>query len=310
MAMDNRSLVKKADLAIQDLINDGGFLEPAQAKRFIRVLINEAKLLKMVTMVPMRSDKQKIEKIRFAGRVLKPGSESQALPVADRSKPDLTKETLDAELFKAEVRLSNETLEDSIEGGTLRNTIMQELGKAVSRDMEFVTIQGDTTSADSLLAVLDGVIKQATVNIVPAGGSLVKTVLRDVIKAMPTEFLRNKRIMKFLTSADAQTDYSESLSSRETALGDRFFMEDVPPAFNGIPVVDIAEFPEDLGGANTTALLFTDAKNIHVGIRRNIQIETDKDISAGVVVIVATLRMDVKFAVKEAVVKATGVTTA
>lgn len=309
--MDNRSLVAKADLAIQDLINDGGFLEPAQAQRFIRVLINEAKLLKFVTVVPMRSEKQKLEKLRFAGRVLKPGSEATALPVGDRSKPDLSKETLDAELFKAEARLNNETLEDSIEAGTLKNTIMQELGKAVSRDMEFVMIQGDTTSADPLLAVLDGILKQATLNIVgPVAGSLVKTVLRDLIKAMPTEFLRNKRLMKFVTSMDAQTDYSESLSSRETSLGDRFFTEDVPPAFNGIPVMDVPEFPEDLGGANTTNVLLTDPKNIHLGIRRNIKIETDKDISAGVVVIVATLRMDVKFAVKEAAAKATGVTTA
>jgi hypothetical protein len=40
---------------------------------------------------------------------------------------------------------------------------------------------------------------------------------------------------------------------------------------------------------------------------RKIRIETDKDISAGELIIVATLRFDVKYAIEDAVVKAVNV---
>ena len=55
-------------------------------------------------------------------------------------------------------------------------------------------------------------------------------------------------------------------------------------------------------------LLLTDPKNINVGIWRKVTMETDKDISAGVLVIVATLRFDTKYAEERAVVKSTGIT--
>lgn len=310
--MDNRTLVKKADLALADLTTGGGLLQPAQANKFMRVLIREAKLMKAATVVPMRSPKQIIDKIRFGGRVLRRGKSATALTQAERAKPDLSNVELDASLFKAEVHLDNEVLEDSIEGGSLRQTIMTTLGEAIARDMEDILVNGDTASTDDFLSVFDGILKQATSNLVTVSptASLTKVILRDMLKTMPNEFLRNKRLMSFFTSTDAQIDYAESLASRDTVLGDRFHMEDVPPAFSGVKVVDIPLFPEDLGAGNETNALLLDPKNIQVGIWRRIKVETDKDISAGVLVIVATLRFDVKYAIEDAVVKATGIKVA
>src|SRR5512142_496532 len=114
--LDNRTVLEKADLALADLTSGGGLLQPAQAQKFIRILIDESVILKQGTVVPMKSPKQLIEKVRFGGRILRAG---------DRAKPDLSQVELDAQLFKAEVRLNNEVLEDSIERGQLRQTIMQ-----------------------------------------------------------------------------------------------------------------------------------------------------------------------------------------
>ena len=57
------------------------------------------------------------------------------------------------------------------------------------------------------------------------------------------------------------------------------------------------------------AVLF-DPKNINVGIWRNIRLETDKDISEGVLIIVATMRFDVKYAEETASVKGINVKVA
>ncbi len=306
---DNRTLLEKADLALSDLIADGGLLQPAQAQKFIRILIQESVLLKQGTVVPMRSPKQLIEKIRFGGRILRAGTEATALPAADRVKPDLGSVELDAKLFKAEVRLNNEVLEDSIERGALRQTIMQLMGESISRDMEEVLIQGDTTDADPFLAQLDGILRQATSNVVDAGGAATnKTIFRDMLKSMPSEFLRNKKKLRFFTSVDSEIDYRDSLAERATVVGDKFLEQDAPVVYSGIPVMDVPLFPENLGpGNDNTNMVLTDPKNINIGIWRNIRIETDKDISAGVLIIVATLRFDCKYAEETAVVKAINV---
>ena len=308
--LDNRSLLAKADLALSNLTADGGLLQPAQAQKFLRILIDESVMMKEATVVPMKSPKQLIEKIRFGSRILRAGSEATALPAGDRAKPDLSQVELDAQLLKAEVRLNNEVLEDSIERGQLRQTVMQLMAERIATDSDELIVQGDTASADSFLAVLDGLIKQATSNIVAAGQvTLNKTVFRDSLKAMPTEFLRNKRSLRFYTSVDAELDYRDTLADRATPLGDANIQRDDTVPYSGIPIVDVPLFPENLGGGtNETVMLLSDPKNIQVGVWRNIRIETDKLVSEGVLIIVATLRMDVKFAEETAVVKATEIT--
>ena len=310
--LDNRSLLAKADLALADLTNSGGLLQPAQAQKFIRVMINESKMMKEATVTPMKSPKQLIERIRFGSRILRPGSEGAPLPAGDRAKPDLFQTELDAQLFKAEVRLNNEVLEDSIERGQLRNTIMTLMAERISLDMDEIVVNGDTASPDPFLAVLDGLLKQSTSNAVAAGGvPLTKTPLRDSIKTMPSEFLRNKGALRHYTSTDAELDYRDSLSDRATTLGDANLESERPVMYGGVKVVPVPVFPENLGGGNNeTNILLTDPKNINVGIWRQIRVETDKLVSEGVLIIVATLRFDVKFVHEPASVKTTGITVA
>lgn len=307
--MDNKTILQKADLALADLLSSGGLLQPAQSAKFIRILIDESRIMKMATVTPMRSPKQLIEKIKFGSRILRPGQEATALAEADRGKPNLGKVELDAKLFKAEVRLDNEVLEDSIERGELRQTIMQLMGERIAVDMDELLVRGDTASGDAYLATMDGMLKSATSNLVNAGGdSLHKGILRDMLKVMPSPFLRNKASMRYLTSVDAELDYRDSIADRATAAGDDALKNAAPVGYSGIPLVDVPLFPENLGGgSNETNVLLTDPKNVNVGIWRQISVETDKDISAGVLIIVATLRFDFKYIEETAVVKTTAV---
>ena len=306
---DNRTILQKADLALADLTAGGGILKPAQAQKFMRLLIKDSPLMRLATVVPMQSPKQQLSKIKFGSRVLRPGAEATALPLADRARPDLSQVELDAKLFKAEVRLSDEVLEDSIERGELRQTIMEMMAEAISRDMEEVLINGDTLSADPFLAVMDGALKQATSNVVDAGGAAIsKNLLRDMLKTIPSEHLRDKKAMRFMTSVDADLDYRNTLAERATAVGDRLLEGDTPVLYSGVPLQPIPLFPENLGaGSDQTVILLCNPKNIHVGIWRNIRIESARDISEGTLKIVATLRFDVKFAEEPGVAKAINV---
>jgi len=307
--MNNRTILEKADLALADLTAGGGILKPAQAQKFMRLLIKESVLMKLATVVPMASPKQQISKIKFGSRILRPGAEATALAVGDRVKPDLSMVELDAKLFKAEVRLSDETLEDSIERGELRQTIMEMMAEAIARDIEEVIVSGDTASGDAFLAVMDGVLKQATSNVVDAAANPIsKDLMRDMLKTLPSEHLRDKKAMRFLTSVDADLDYRNSLAERATAVGDKVLEGATPVLYSGAPVQPVPLFPENLGvGSDQTVILLCNPKNIHVGIWRQIRIESARDISEGTLKIVATLRFDVKYAEEPGVAKAINV---
>lgn len=316
--LPNMSLLQKADLALADLTESGnhattgGKLLPETAQKFMRILIDESKLLKMATVIPMKSEKTEIPKIRFATRILRAGTEATALPAGDRAKPNLSNVELDTKLFKAEIRLPDEVLEDNIERDQLKATIMQLMGEAISRDMDEIAVQGDTSSADAFLAQFNGILKQSTSNVVDAGvAALNKAVLRDMLKAMPKPFLRNKDLLRYLTSIDAKIDLTDNLGNRQTPMGDSLTMNGGELKYQGVPVEDVPLFPEDLGDDdNTTDVILTDPKNVTVGIWRQIKMETDKDVSAGVVIIVASLRFDVKYAEETATVKAINVKVA
>lgn len=306
---DNKSLLRKADLVLSDLVSNGGYLQPAQAQKFVRVMIKGSKLLPLTTVVPMKSHNQFIDKINFSSRVLRAGQEGVALASSDRSKPTLGKVELAAKLFKAEVRLDNETLEDNIERGELRNTIMQLVSEAIGRDCEEAVISGDTSSTDPFLAQFDGLLVQATTNAVNAAGAqMSKTLCRDLLKALPQEYRRNKSALRFFTSGNAELDYRDSLSDRTTPAGDKYVETNADVAYQGIPVLDLPIMPENIGTSNNkTCTLLLDPKNINVGIWRQIRIETDKNVSEGTLIIVASVRFDAKYAVEPAVAIANNV---
>jgi hypothetical protein len=319
----NRTILEKADMAIRDLQDGGGYLLPAQAQKFMRLLIKQSELMGMATVVPMASPRQQTPKIKFGQRVLRAGKEGTRLSDQERVKPDFSYVELDARLFKAEIDLSDETLEDSVERGELRQTIMELITEAIGRDMEEVLITGDLQSPDPFLAQLDGVLVQTVSHVVDAGGQkLTKDILFDTVRALPSEYLRVKKSLSFLTSVDTELGYRNTLAERATIGGDKWLETDVPVMYSGIPIRSIPLFPENLpapttpdlppapveaGGAgaappvvpiprNRTTIILANPKNLQVGIWRKVRIETWRDVSAGVLRVVATLRFDVKWA--------------
>jgi hypothetical protein len=309
MPIENRTLIEKADFAISDLTTDGGFLAEVKAKQFIQTMIKQAKLSAMINVTALDSINQYVDSIRFADQVLYPGTPGVALPDAQRSKPTTNTAQWAAKLFKAEVRLNNAVLEQSIERGNLKNTIMTTLSKAVGRDAEKVLIQGDTTSADPLLAQIDGILKKATSNVVAGGSARLDADLLDaMVRALPKEFIGELQEMLFMTSVNAQLDYSRYLESRGTQLGDTTLENGGTPRYHKVKVEDFSLFPETgFPGANETNVLLGHPKNIDYGIFKKVRVETGKDVSAGVMIMVVETWFDVIFVEETSVVKATAV---
>jgi len=309
--MTNAEVIRKADMVLNDLLTGGGLLQPEQARRFMRLAIDRSVILPMTSVVPMKRPSLLIDKIRFGSRILRAGTESQALPVGERSKPDLSQVQLDTHLMRAEVRLSSEVLEDNIEQANFKDTLIQLIAERVALDLEDLLINGDTGSADPFYAQFDGLLNAITTYVYNHGGlAYSKAVTKSMLKLMPTEFLQDRAAMRVFYSQDADTDYRDLIAERATNLGDDTFKGNRPIVTYGVPHVPVSKFPETLAPGTYTNAVLIDPKNLQVGFWRQIQIETAKNISAGVLIIVVTLRMGFVLAEETAAVKAIGINVA
>jgi HK97 family phage major capsid protein len=235
-----------------------------------------------------------------------------ALAAADRSRPVTEQETLTTHLMKGEIRLNDEVLEDNIEGGKFKSTVMKLMAEHVALDMDRVAVNGDTAGATgTVLDLVDGMLKLATSHIVNGGTVPIhKGMLKAAIKEMPSEYNRNRTAQRFMTSEDAETDYRDYLADRATVLGDKFLEADAPTRYGGRAILPVPVFPDNLGGGfNCTNILLTDPKNAVWGVWRKVRVETDRDITTGEWIMVATVRAGFVYQEEDAVVKVINVRT-
>lgn len=311
MATSNKRLMEKADMEVSDLIADGGYLLDEQANRFVVDLVEESVLLQMADVRGLKSHTQIIDKVGISGRVLRPGTSGVALAAADRTKPVTDNVELQTVLMKGEIDLNDEILEDNIEAGTFKTTVMAMMSEHVAYDMDWLLANGDTTSSDAFTALLDGMIKSTTSHVINAGTvPLAKSHLKSALKSMPSRYNRTKAKQRFLTSEDAEIDYRDFVSDRMGPLGDKHMEDDAPVRYGNRAILGVPVFPDNLGGGtNCTAVLLTDPKNARWGIWRKVRVETARDVKAGEWAMVVTVRAGFKWKEEDAVVMIENVLT-
>jgi hypothetical protein len=296
----NSELLQKADIAVSDLQSNGGYLLPEQANAFIRKLLIQPTLLSQARRVLMSSPQRKVNKIQFASRILRPGVSATALSAGDRSKPTTEQIELNTKEVIAEVRLPYDVIEDNIERGNvgamtdtggsptsggLKDTIMTLIAERVALDLEELAILGDTGSGDAFLALQDGYLSRFTSNVVDAGGAPIsRTVLKNGMITMPTQYRRNRAAMRHFLSTEQEIEYRDTINARETPLGDGQYQSVSSVYGAGSPVEGVGLMPGASG-------LLVNPKNLLFGIQRDVMFETDKIITDRVYVIVVTARV-------------------
>ena len=318
----NSSLLRKADIAIADLQNNGGELSPEQGAAFIRKLIKQPTLIRVCRVVEMVSPQRKINKIGFGSRILRKatsavaltqyptgsnGSDSKANNLGGRSKPTTEQIQLNTEEQIAEVRIPYDVMEDNIERATvatnelpntgpagLRQTIIDLIAERAALDMEELGLLANplyTNANDSddqaYLSQTNGWLNLGVTegNVYDAGGgSISKSIFKQGLKSMPSQYQRNKAALNHFVSVNNETEYRDTLADRGTALGDQMTQGTSPTFAYGSPVVPVALMPESNG-------LYSDPLNFIFGIQRQVSMEFDKDITSRVYIIVLTARI-------------------
>lgn len=310
----NKQLIKKADLALQDLIDDGGYLEEKQARQFIRTAIDQPTLMNVASIRPMDREKQSFAKIKFGQRISHPAEEYTATADTDGKSPTTDKVQLDVVRLKAVVKLSYEDLWFNIEQEQLRDTIRDMIAERCALDMEELAVQGDTGSGDSFLALQDGLRQQALANghvYDHEGNPVNRSLFKAMVKNMPSQYKRALSQMRFLSSTNTELEWRDTLAQRGTSLGDTAQTSQREIPAYGCPLLRVATIPEDItadadgDGQDEDGLsytILTHPKNVVYGVHKEIMLESDKDIDAGEYIIVARYNVNIKFMEPDAVV--------
>lgn len=295
---DARKIIEKADLAVSDMVSDGGYLNPEQSDEFYRKLIDQPTLINRVRTVQMNSPKMNIDKIGFGSRILqKAPSSGTALQAENRVRPEFGQVQLETDEIIAEIHIPYDALEDSIERESLQSTIMDLMAQRSSLDLEELLINGDTTSDDEYLAMFNGALALAGNTYDGTSISAIdKSLFKPALQEMPTKYLRNLNVMEFMLSHHNALEYRDQLADRSTGAGDDFYLNRPTVYSFGVPVVPAALMPND-------EMLFTFPQNLLFGIQRDIMIETDKDIRRRELIFVMTMRIAIQAEEASAMVK-------
>jgi len=310
MPTRNENLAR-ADLAIADLNTNGGLLLPEQANAFIDLILDEPTVLPQARVVRMGAPEVKINRIGFGSRILRAartaGSELDAggndryVRAADRAKPVSSQIQLTSSEVIAEVRIPYEALEDNIEGQSLEAHIMRLIAQQAALDLEEFALWADTASADAYLALQNGWLKRATAHVADnLGAGINPDLVVDALLALPQKYLRYLPQMRGFISVANTLRYRQKVAQRQTGYGDTTLQENLPIMAHGLKLEGAPMIAAD--GIGATGLV-TFPKNLIFGIRRDITVETDKDIRSREWVIVLTMRCGLQIDDADAVVK-------
>ena len=309
--------LEKATFATSDLSggSDGGLLAPEQAKEFLRVAIEESKLLRDLNVFTSMSTRFEVPRISFADRILRVASEGNRLGDSDRVKPTTGLVTLSTANFKGEVPVTDETFEDNIEREGLADTLATMIAEAIGRDVEELVIKSDTSrdpggtdpAADTVLDQFDGLIAQMQDNL--ASGqkidSTALTTYEDIFSAMiaalPAKYRRNYNQLRFYVPTKHRDGYIQELGGRGTVMGDSFLVDGAPArlAYRGIPVeeVPLMSGTSTIGGGAvdySTFVMLLHPMNVYLGFHRRVRMEKWRDPREGVTSFLPSVRFDVK----------------
>lgn len=316
MTDTNYSVEKFTDLAVSTLTSGGGKLRPEQSDTFFRKVFDRTGLVNDIRSVQMTADTMNINKIGLGSRILRVApsgtapylvdgvgetySNNRNLASADRFSPSFEQVQLTVKEYMAEIHLTDDVIENNLEQDAIVSTIMDMASQRLALDIEEAVISGDTTNGalDAVLQLQDGVLKRVTTNVVDLAGATVGLdAFASLQTALPTKYLRNLTSMRYYLHNYKEMAWRQQLSGRGSALGDAAITTAAQVPALGIPLQTVPLMPQ-------STILFTDPKNIIVGVQRDMRLETERMPRARQTAFIFTIKFGIQLEQEDATAKA------
>lgn len=304
---------QRADLTVAQMTTTGGIMLPEQANRFIDFILEQPTILNQARLIRMTAPSVKINRMGFGSRILRAarqtgsanddGSNDRYVRKADRSAPTTTQIELNTSEVIAEVRIPYEALEDNIEGASFEEHLLRAMAERIAVDLEELALWGDLTVAgtDPYLGLFDGWMKRANLHVLDnLSAGITPDTFANAFLTLPQRYARLLPQLKAWLSIENKVRYQQNVSRRQTGYGDSAVQDNLPLRAHGLtiePAPMLALKESGQGG------LVTVPSNLIWGIKRDISIETTKDIRSREIIIVVTARVGTQIDDLDAVVR-------
>jgi hypothetical protein len=294
--MDDNELLEKVVRTTEIGAANGGLLNADQANRFIDYMFDATVLGRQVRKVRMRSNDMDIDKVNVGKKIARLATE--AVDDGVNAGATFTKVSLTTKKIRLDWELSEEGLEDNIEGDALEDHIARLMATQFGNDLEDLAINGDTAlTGDALYKAFNGYRKLAVTSghvVDAAGAPIGRALFNKALKAMPRNYLQRRNQLKFFTGSNLIQDYLYSLTDLATTPEDiassmiRTGPNQVegPAGFVtgyafGVPISEVPLFKEDMDGdyASPTGdhgdLWLTFPNNLLWGVKREVVVHRE-----------------------------------
>lgn len=261
-------------------------LTDAEREFIIDTVVDQSVLLGEVRKVQMRRSLVEIPKLAIGTRLMR-ATKSGGTPesTAPGASADVIFGSIKLQSAKTSLpwTLTEEFLEDNPEMGGAEAKIAKMMGVQAGNDLEDLCINGDVTSADTLLWANDGFWKlSAGGNVADfAGGNFTRNTFNQMVRALPPKYRRNLRQLRFYVGPNLWQDWVDSVAARQGNMADQYLAGLVAdPTYGGIPIRGIPLVDEEitaasrgLGGAdNLTDIMLTHPDNLIFGVQRDMKL--------------------------------------
>lgn len=290
--LKSNGIIKYVDTGASSLNN--GVLQTAKLDRFIQKMKDATVLMDAATLVPMSSETMDLDRMDLDVELESPvrDPETGNMTLSDQE-PDFKVNQLNAKKFRAKMRITQDALDENIEGQALINTVDNKLAAAGGRAAERVFIYGDTSQTSNEIPggykAINGWIKKVDAdNILYGGGTQaardidptnIDDILTKLYDTVPGSYVEQS---SFFLPPKRVSSYRRSLKSKDSALGDLANLQAGNLTFEGRPVVPVPALGRKSEISNffgpLDPMFFGPAENFAYGIRKAVEVRIWEDI--------------------------------
>ncbi len=265
-----KQFVNKSSVITPASFTASAALSVEEADRFIDYVVDQSFLKNNARIERMNAPTKTIAKVGIGQKILKPAK--SAIDPGNTVSIVTDMLTLETKEIIAIAEISDDSLEDNIEGDAFVDHLMRMIASQAANELDFMCMYGkripNPNEATDILQLVNGwfTVAREQGHVLNArdtelfkdnNGYIDPPKLSKVVKTLPNKYRGNKGNLRILVADDIYQDYNDYLGARAVSTADPYLLGVGRLTYSNIPISAVSLLPVDrpvevVGGVNTT----------------------------------------------------------